>query len=295
VQNGALASFSLGWGPVAGAAHYRVRLADDAAMTHVRATIDAGALTHTTTQQVAAGRYYAEVEGAGADGLFGLPSPVRPLRVASMTLPAGASFARDGAILMPERTAILLDDVDGLELALQPVSDWSGARQTQAAPSAVGLTFLPATARLKLGTEKQLVAFVRDAASKTTTTLTLAQRQLRARIELGPSGAHWPESDVTARVTLEDPSGRIDVSGQDPRFHVRINVDEVAVAWTKVGTSWSAHVPPAVPPGPWVVDVAVSDPAGNVLGEGFLEVAGPPLPTGAPRPSSDKTEVKILH
>jgi hypothetical protein len=294
VQIGTPASFTLGWAAVDRATRYRVFLASDPGMTHVLSTIEAGAGTKVATAQLAPGRYYATVEAASVDGLVGMPSVVRPLRIATMSLPPGASMARDGAILMPERTAIILDDPSGLDLALQPVSETRLVASANI-PSAA-LTFLAAPPRLKLGTERQLVAFVKDTASGTITTLTLAQRQLRARVELSPKAAHWPENDVTARVTVEDPSGRIDVTSEDPQMRVRINIDEVKVRWARSGNTWVSHIPPAVPPGPWVVSVVAVDRTGNSIGEGYLEVAGPPRPAGSDhRAAADKTEVKILH
>jgi hypothetical protein len=125
--------------------------------------------------------------------------------------------------------------------------------------------------------------------------LTLAERQLRARIELGPRFAHWPENDVIGRVTLEDPSGRIDPSSEEPKMHVKVNVDEIPVKWTRSTGFWFAHIPPSIPPGPWVVGVVAMDSEGNTIGEGYLEVTGPPRPSGTDRAGADKTEVKVVR
>jgi hypothetical protein len=296
VQTGAQASFTLAWSPVDRATKYRIRLATDQAMTHILSTTDAGAATRTTTPQVPPGRYYATVEAAGVEGFVGPPSDARSMRVASMSLPPGASVARDGAILMPANAAITFDDPAGLELALRPVGDGrtASAAIVSSSPTSA-LTFTPAPPRLKLGTDHLLVAFLKDTASGSVSNLTLAERQLRARVEIGPKFARWPDNQVIARVTLEDPSGRVDISQEEPTMRVKINVDDVAVPWTKSQGFWFAHIPPAIPPGPWLVGVIATDRAGNPIGEGYLEVAGPPRPAGSDHIATDKTEVKITH
>jgi len=288
VQGGAPASFTLAWAPVDRAVRYRVQVASDPLFTHVLSTTDAGTSTRVTTGALPPGRYFVSLDAAGVDGMYGLPSAVRPLRVASMTLPPEAAVARDGAIVLPERSAITLDDAAGLELAMQPVTEHRVALPTAA------LTYQPAPARLTLGNERQAIMYVRDSATGTVTNLTLARRELRARVEVGPRTARWPENEVTAKVILEDPTGRVDVSQEAPKLRVKINVDEVKVDWTRAGNEWSCRIPQAIPPGPWLVSVVADDRAGNEIGAGYLEVDGPAPPTHGER-GADKTEVRIIH
>jgi hypothetical protein len=278
---------SVAWNPVDGAASYRVEVASDSSMAHVMAqsVVEAPALS-LMTEPLGSGRYYARVQALTADGIMGLPSAPRSMRIVQATLPSSAMLANDGVVVLPPAGAIALDDPRDVEVGYQ------NAVEVPYEP-----VWVPAPETLRLADGVLRVVRLRDAIThvEAPRRLTLVRRDLRAIVELTPKGAKWPEQPVTVTVRAYDPSGRLDATRENLTFDVRVNLDPAPLTWQHVGNVWTAHIAPRVPPGPWAVRVAVTDSVGAPIGAGLLEVEGPRI-QGATGPRGkviEKTEVKV--
>lgn len=249
----ATGAVSMRFAPVDGAMGYDAELARDhefrELVVHTRLPVSATAFA---PPPLSVGRYFARVRALGSEGLPGFASDVRSVRVALVLLPPG-SVASGGSLMIPEDRTIAWDDPRGLETSLNRIGFVSASRE-------VGLT----------GGREPTPLRVRIAGDKSSLPLTLVPRPLRADVEILPKRAAWPRDSVEARVRLVALHG-LDTSFE-PRLRVAINLIPIAVLWRREGDTLTAHIPSCVVPGPWVVQVVATDPHGNDLGRGYLEV-----------------------
>ena len=263
VRGDAKANLSASWAPVANADHYRVELTADPRFLGPITFSDTTSPT-LKTDALAAGSYLARVRAVSTDGLASPPSKPLPLRVARMNLPELAMTTNAGAVVLPLRSAILLDDPRDLEVAT--VSEFNPT----AAPR-----WIPASNEISLEGSPRRTVRIRHAPSRSETTLVLVRREMRARVSFAPVTPRWPENPVDITVKVEDLSGYLDPSREPVHFDVRIDVDPASLTWTHAGDTWTAHVPPTSGPGPWVIRVNVMDRAGVPIGASLMDVDGP--------------------
>ena len=256
------------WEPVEGATTYRVEIATDQGMGNVikrGLTADTRFVLAEPPQGSGAPRYFARVRAISNDKIVGGWSPPRALRVMRVAYPRGSFVAKDGAVILPEGSAITLSDVQGVEMALET---YEGARSRVPVP----LYWTPATRTVRLGERGSRVVHLRDALLGGETELALGRSELRADVAMCPTRARWPEHPVGVRVLLADPSGRIDASCASVTFETTVNLTPVDVTWHHVGAWWWTQVPPQATPGPWAVRVIAKDKSGTEIGSGHLEV-----------------------
>jgi hypothetical protein len=254
----ATAALALRFGAIEGASSYDLEIARDEAFASVFTGSHAPAgATLVTTPQLAPGRYFARMRARGAEGLPGFPGPTRPLRVALAALPPGGSV--DGATLgLPSGQSLTWDDPTGLEVSIGRVGFM------RAAPSLGLYHDAPTVARVRLLGERSFVP------------LTLVPNAVTAEIELGPKWAVWPSIPVEVEVRLVSSrpnASALDTQRFEPKLHVTVNLAEVPVTWRREGNRIHATIArPVGSAGPWIVRVEASDPHGNPIGRGFLEV-----------------------
>jgi hypothetical protein len=245
--------FLLRFAQAPGASGYELEVAKDEAFTHLVTQRALGASeTSVLTPPLEPGRYFARVRARAAGGLPGAAGPVRALRVTHLALPPGGS-ASGALVTVPRDRGVTLDDPEGLELA-------TGSGGFFRALQTIG----PIT-----GTDSVSLR-IRIAGEPSFVPLTLAPHTVRAEVEIGPKLAHWPTDPVQIHVRLRNKSG---ASLQfEPINIVSVNLRKVPVTWTREGDSFRAVLAPIAEPGPWVVRVETTDPQGNELGRGFLEI-----------------------
>jgi hypothetical protein len=275
---------SLDWKAVDGAASYLVEVTKDEAM-HDAVSSEIVAGPPYATEALPPGTYFGTVRTVSNDGLIGPRSIAQRMRIIDVRLPPAAVVARDEAIVLPQSGALTLSDPTALEVAYTSTADPSFEAR-----------WSPAVRELRLGGEPGRFVRIRVASSHVEAgrAIHLVERQLRARVDLSPKGARWPEQPVDIVVRAYDPSGRLDASHEVLVNDVQIGLEDVAVIWHHVGDSYRARIEPRIPPGPWVVRVHVRDASGDVIGAGLLEVDGPRL-SGAGKRTNDSTEVTVTH
>ena len=262
VQDASASPVKLKWS--GDGASYEVEIGRDAEMTSTRPLPPSKAQEVDTS--LAAGTYFTRVRARAADGVVGPASAARAARIVRATLPEGAIVGNGGVVILPVTRKIAFDDVRNLDLATSAGKTMIDAPYFGPAPSEIGL-----------GVDHVRTVRIRDKQSGGEAQLTLARRELRARVTLTPKRAHWPEDPVDVTVVVDDPSGFLDPTKETIHFDARINLDATPLAWSQEGATWHARVAPRVPPGPWVVRVDVHDASGSEIGAGFLEVDGPRL------------------
>lgn len=281
------ATLGFAWGPVPNSVSYRVEVATD---SHMHDILYRGTTTQTTYSlrepdtEKKGGRYYARVRAVDEEGVVGAWSVARPLRVLHALYPPGAFVAKDGAILLPEKGFIGLPEAQGLEAAVETL-------RPDQPRLPLPLVSIRAPSELRLAEEGTRIYHLRDPELHAETQLVLARRELRARIDMCPRRARWPEDTVNIRIVLEDPSGRLDPAKEQVTFETSVNTNPVDAEWRHSGNTWYARVRPRPPPGPWVVRVSVKNANGTELNRGFLEVDGPRLQ----RARQDGTTITITR
>ena len=200
------------------------------------------------------GRYQLEVQGVDARGLPGAVS--RPLEVAVVgtQLPPGGYVDPQGALRLPRGGTVGLVGVEGLEM------------------STGNAAWVPAPHRTWLHREVPMQVRLRRPGSADSAALTLAPRQVRASVWVGPKDARWPSDPVSIHVVLTTPSGAAVPSVIQPESAVTLNGRELELQWRRDEDGWSASVAPRTDYGPWVIRVEVTDQHGVPLGRDFLEV-----------------------
>lgn len=264
-----LAGLDFRWAPVADAAGYRIEIATEPTMVRVvhRATTTE---PHFSMPEPQAGEHYwAHVRAVGTVGIVGEWSAARALRVVRYDLPEGAFVAKDGAIVLRDRTNVTLSDVEGVEAAYENVTGSPSRFQ-------VPLYWAKLTGALRIQDDSTMrIVHLRDPAAGTETRLVLARRQLRAAVDLQPKNAQWPLDPIDARVVVNDPSGRIDGATEPVTIEAMLDLAPIPVAWRQHGDTWSARIAPQAMAGPSVVRIVVKDARGSEIGRGFIEIDTP--------------------
>jgi hypothetical protein len=253
VAPGASGVLTLPFAAVAGAGGYEAEVARDAAFEDIVAHVALGAAQTTlTSPPLPAGRYFARLSARSPDGVRGLPSATRALRVARVDLPKGGALIRGLVVLPPNRT-FTWDDPSGLEISNGPAG------------------FAPAPRELGLsGGDQPSTLLVRLAGQRSALPLTIAPLTMRAEIDLGPKTATWPSDPVQIAVRVVAPGGT--TLDYEPSLRVTVNLDVVSVRWERRGSGYRATLPPRTDGGPWIVRVEALDQRGKELGFGALEV-----------------------
>jgi len=100
----------------------------------------------------------------------------------------------------------------------------------------------------------------------------LARRQLSARVELAPANARWPRDPIDARITVSDPSGRLDLGVESVFVEATLDLTPLGVDWQRNGSTWTGHISPRHIVDPSIVRVVVKDGRGTEIGRGFVEL-----------------------
>ncbi len=206
---------------------------------------------------LAPGHYEIGARAVDASGIFGKDSAFRSLRIVGTELPTGARF-ENGSILLGRSGRVKLLGADGLE------ASYGASAHYVRAPGSVGLSRGDAT-----------VVHLREPGNPEELTVGLEPRTLHADVSITPKSAHWPQDKIEVSVRLFDARGRAVPENVKVNAKVLVDVEPVAVNWTRSGNLLSAQVPAAAGRGPWVVRVEVSDEFGEPAGRDFLEIAGP--------------------
>src|SRR5260370_16356032 len=220
----------------------------------------------TTKKRLEPGQYWAHVRAVGNEGIVGAWSAPRLVRVVRYELPEGAYVTADGTIVMPEDGSVFVPGSEGLEVAYEPTS-----ALTRRIKIPLYWSALAGALRLTKGAPLRVV-HLRDPATGAETRLVLARRQLSARVELSPSNARWPLDPIDARITVSDPSGRLDL-GVEPVFvEATLNLVPLGVAWQRSGNTWTGPISPRHIADPSILPVVVTDARGAEIGRGFVEL-----------------------
>jgi len=263
---GASATVGFAWAAVPGAQTYRVEVASDPSMVPVFHRATTNDPRYVMPDGAPATRYYAHVLAVGAEGIVGPWSTPRPVRVVHYDLPDGAVVGRDGVIVLPDQARVRLSDTEGVEVAYENVRSL--------ARGAVPLYWSKLAGPIQLSEDSPMrIVHLRDPALDSGSQLVLARRELRADVDLEPKGARSGDR-LSVRVSVADPSGRIDVSSENVAIEVTSNLDPLTVAWQRSGATWTAIIPARGTLAPSVVRVVVKDGRGMEIGRGFLEMAG---------------------
>ena len=208
VPEGSPATLGIAWAPASGAESYRVQIGTDAEMTRIVQQAAVGDARFSLPAPSPGIHYFAQVRSVGQDGIVGAWSGARALRVAHYRLPPGAFVARDGAVVLPFGTSLALTDGEGLDLAFETV------RPGPPPPSPAVLYWTKLGGPLRLLEDAPVrIAHLRDATLGVEARVMIAQRQLRADVELAPRQAK-PRDPIDVRAVVSDPSGHVDVSNE---------------------------------------------------------------------------------
>jgi hypothetical protein len=236
-----------------------------------------------------AGTFYARVRAFGGDGFESLPSAVKSVRVVGLELPAQASVAHDGVIMMPRGSALTLQNAEGLLLGVRT------ARTVPELPRDAALMhFAAAPAELRFSNPGARRIVLRDGATGQEQAFVVAMRELAAEVVTSAREVRSGEP-VQVRVRTHDPSGRVDASREVVDVRVELAGQTLTVPWarahdgTLVGT-----VMPQVPAGPWLLQVIVRDASGRELAHRSVEVHGAELRSVGHR-VADSTEVRMFR
>ncbi|HEV3191890.1 MAG TPA: hypothetical protein VGY54_15370, partial [Polyangiaceae bacterium] len=263
---GAPSPVRLSWQTVPNVASYRVEIAADQTMVRVIDRVTTSDPNCTTTNLLEPGKYWAHVRAVGKEGIVGAWSAPRLVRVVRYELPEGAFVAADGAIVMPDDASVFVPGSEGLQVAYEPTSALT--RHVK-----IPLYWSTLAGGLRLSKDAPVrVVHLRDPTSGAETRVVLARRQLRARVELAPSNARWPLDPIDARITVTDPSGRLDL-GVEPVFvEATLDLIPLGVAWQRSGSIWTGRIAPRHISDPSIVRVVVKDGRGAEIGRGFVEL-----------------------
>lgn len=91
-------------------------------------------------------------------------------------------------------------------------------------------------------------------------------------------------------MALWDPSGRLDPAREHVALETSVNLEALALAWERNGSTFRARLAPRGSQGPWVLRVTVRDSFGAEVGGGFLEIDG-----HAAAARRDRHEVRIYR
>jgi hypothetical protein len=275
------AAVDFAWEAVGDAASYRIEVATDEAMTHPALGFTVAAPAHAARANLDAGTYFARVRATGKDGLPGAISAPKTIRVVRTKLPHGAFVADGGVVVMPPNAA----------LGLEPLTDLAVAPVIGDTP-VVAKDFAPLSDALRFGDAKARTFRIRDTRTGAEAQVSIARRELRARIAMSPAKAHWPEDPIDVTVKVEDPSGRCTTRDEEVALEVRIDGAVEPTKWTRDGNTYRARIAPHIPPGPWQVEVRVHDAARAEIGDAFADVDGPRAGRG--KRVADFTNVRVV-
>lgn len=212
--------------------------------------------TEATIDNLAPGRYYANVMSIDASGLeSGQSAPIQ-LRVVATTVPDGA-YTTPTAIRLPGDARISLLHTEDLEMTY---GHSNGV--FVAAPESVGLHDGKAV-RLRF----------REKGSALETQIQLEPLDIEPKILLEPSRATWPGDPVSIRVSLRRRDGSTFPEEAGIFASVSVNARPVSPQWQRSAGQIATQLEKPPFPGPWVVRVVVHDARGHILGRNFLEVA----------------------
>jgi hypothetical protein len=203
------------------------------------------------------GKYVARLAGIDASGLEAARPVERPLRIVAVRVPERGFVDDNGAVHVPAGRALELANADGLEVT------YSG-----------GNHFIPAPRSLELvRAEPRLVRFRQQGDGASEAKLWLMPRQIRARVEFGPTTPSWPRDTLEIRVRVEEANAPASAEPIEVLPRVQLGVEPVEVSFVRQGNVLRGVLPPQTGNGPWVVRVSVQDKAGTELGRDFVEVA----------------------
>jgi hypothetical protein len=258
----------IGFGPVASAERYELRLrAKDGSAEQRRGVVGATRLSEPFAP-VAAGEYQLAIRAIDAEGIAGAWSVSEVLRVVGVALPPGG-YAADGDIFIGKGQEVSFSHTDGLEMT------YEGAGR-----------YVPASQAVSLYRGETTVISFRVPGSVYPTTARLRPRSVYAHVKIGPSRAVWPKDPVEIVVELRTRSGQSIPEWLELKPEVKLGIEPIEVSFTRQGSRLVGVVPATAVPGPWVLRVEVKDQFGALLGRDFLEIAKAPAAPAVEKPAT---------
>jgi hypothetical protein len=245
------------WEPSAPNHKYLVKLARDPALQDVVEQQERpGSATAFTSGELPPGQYWFEVRSVTPDGI---PSDaaVKPMRVIRVVPDPGVIHVpSEGVFVLPAGRGVALPDRAGVVVSM-------GGGHATAAPGRLSL----------IGTQtRRVVRLAVQGTPNDVAPLTLEARALEADVEFSPRNASWPRDRVEATIRLVDPNHRISPAVVRPKASALVGNKRYHLPLTKQGDRWVTVLPQGDGPGPWIVQVQVTDEDGAMMGKAVLEV-----------------------
>lgn len=263
-----LASIRIAWKTMSSVARHRLEVVRAGGPHPVTSYEEVGATASETAVRLPRGKHAVRLYGIGPDGVPSSPSPWTILEVKPLTLPAGATMADDGVLVLPPDGVLELDPAARFEVASAGGEDVSSAWHT-----VLTRPFYPSSGRIRLDGASARAVRIRDATGAEGRLL-LAKRVLKAKLTMGPARARWPQTPIDVSVTLESPGGRLDLSAEPVNLEVRVDSSPVVCEWTREGATFRTRIPPREGPGPWLVSVVARDARNVEIGSHVLDLDG---------------------
>ncbi len=254
----------LTWEAVGGAAGYRAELLDEQSGKRIGSADTSTPVLEHAFGALAVGRYRLLISSYDSSGIAGGRALETTLRVVGMGLPPGAYVDSAGAVRLGVGQQVQFVGAEGLEMTYG------------------GDHFVRASERVGLYRNERTLVHLRIPGTHDFATARLGPRTVRARIQIGPSRAVWPNDPIEIRVRLVDPSGEPIPASIEAKPKVTLGVREIDVPFVRRGSWLRGVVRPRAGAGPWVLRVAVEDGAEQHLGYDFLEIGRAPR-SGAER------------
>lgn len=259
------------WSPVAEAHAYRIEVDEIEPAPRRAATLTTAAPSLSPPPLLSAGRYRLSVRAVDRFGIEGRASLAQGFSVVGVRTTNGGYVDPQGNIVAGRDRRVQLTFASGLVMKGGP-HDWQ-----------------PVPDEIVLSSSEPMNLHMRQAGDSRMLSTRVMSQQVRALVSVGPKTVRWPAETVHIEVTFVGADGQPAPTWVEPRFRVRVGIEELAVVWSKQNDKFTAQVSSPGGEGPWVVRVEVEDQYGHPLGRDFVEVARqfdlPPLPPPSVTPA----------
>ena len=245
------------WKGISGAATYQWKLSVNGKTAHKGTSLEP--VVRNGSLAVGPGTYelsVAAVDGFGLSGEFSKPAP---LTVVGVRAEDGSRVDEQGIVHVDSKQRATFSNVEGLLMAYGMSQRWS-----------------PAVRRVPIFNSKRTTVHFRHPQSSEIVSARLQPRTVSARVRVGSKNEQWPGDAVLLTVQLKDGVGGAQLREVKPKVVVKLGLEEIPVAWRRIGNTLQAKLAPRPGPGPWVVRAAVYDQFGTELGRDFLEITEHP-------------------